>query len=234
VSALTIGAPVIVGDLDMGKLKGDVRELAWAPDGKAFYLQTADGPSQTPKFRHYTISVETAAVTALDAQPDWAVQYWEYKSDRAAPGIGSLMIDVEQKIETIKAGTGPAGALDRTSSPAGGGNIMDTDNIAKGTDQYQKATVIRLKLLDETVSEFLNERPVPGMMFSWGPEKSGAIAYTDRDGRLTLFDQGKHRKHVSGAKDAVFPAWTTDGSRLAWLQKSGRKRYTLKYATVDR
>jgi hypothetical protein len=34
--------------------------------------------------------------------------------------------------------------------------------------------------------------------------------------------------------DALVPAWTMDGSRLAWAQKSGRTRYTLMYATVSR
>jgi len=144
------------------------------------------------------------------------------------------MIEVEQKIETIKAGTGPAGALDRSASPAGGGNFADPESISKGSDQYQKANVVRLKLLDETVSEFVNEPPVPGAMFSWGPAKSGAIAFTDRDGRLTLLDQRKHKHAVSGVKDARFPAWTLDGTRLAWVQRTGRKKYTLMYATVDR
>ena len=44
-----------------------------------------------------------------------------------------------------------------------------------------------------------------------------------RDGRLTLPDQRKHKHGVSGAKDAPFPAWTLDGTRLAWVQRNGRK-----------
>ncbi|HEX7138498.1 MAG TPA: hypothetical protein VF219_11650, partial [Vicinamibacterales bacterium] len=68
----------------------------------------------------------------------------------------------------------------------------------------------------------------------WGPEKSGAIAFTDRDGRLLLLDQHKHKQTVAGAKDARFPAWTLDGTRLAWVQRNGRKRVTLLYATLAR
>jgi hypothetical protein len=233
VSALKIGAPTAIAELDLGKLKGDLRQLAWSPDGSRLYVQTAEGSPESPKLHHYWVAVDGGALAGIDAEPDWAAKYWSFKSDRSAPGIGSLMIDVEQKIETIKAGTGPAGALDRTSDPRGGGNVMDAESIAKGTDQYQKANVVRLKLLDETVSEFVNQRPVPGLTFSWGPEKSGAIAYTDRDGRLVLFDQHKHRQIVSAAKDASLPAWTTDGARLAWAHKSGRKKYTLLYATIS-
>jgi len=39
---------------------------------------------------------------------------------------------------------------------------------------------------------------------------------------------------VAGAKDAVLPAWTRDGSRLAWAQKTGRRKYALVAAAVSR
>jgi hypothetical protein len=234
VAALKIGTPTSIVELDMGRLKGDLRQVGWSPDGEWLYVQTAEGSAQSPKIHHYGVAITGDALRPLDVEPDWAEHYWAFKSDRSAPGIGSLVIGVEQKIETIKAGTGPAGALDRSSGNTAVGNLGDPDSIAKGTDQYQKANVVRLKLLDETISEFVNEPAVPGAMFSWGPEKSGAIAFTDRDGRLTLLDQRKHKHAVSGIKDARFPAWTLDGTRLAWVQRNGRKKYTLMYATVDR
>jgi hypothetical protein len=196
-------------------------------------VQTAEGHSPGEKLRYYTVAVTGGAVKGIDTPPEWATSFWAYKSDRAAPGIGSLMIDVEQKIETIKVGPGQAGALDREASPVGG-NVGNFDTFAKGNDANQKATVNRLTLLGETISEFVNERPIPGLMFSWGPAFSGAIAYTDRDGRLMLLDQKKHKQTVSGAKDALLPAWSIDGSRLAWAQKSGRNKYTLVWATVSR
>ena len=56
---------------------------------------------------------------------------------------------------------------------------------------------------------------------------SGAIAYTDREsGHLMLLDQHKRKQTIAGVKDALLPAWSIDGSRLAWVQKSGRKKYT--------
>ena len=48
-----------------------------------------------------------------------------------------------------------------------------------------------------------------------------------------LLDQHKHKQTVSGVKDALLPAWSTDGTRLAWVQKTGRKKYTLVWATVS-
>ncbi len=233
VAALIIGAPTTVAELDLGKLKGDLRQIGWAPEGGRLYIQTADGNPQSPKLHHYWVAIEGGAIAGVDAQPDWAQAYWAFKSDRSAPGIGSLMIDLEQKLETLKVGTGSAGALDRESGGVGG-NVGNVETMAKGNDQNQKQNVMRLMLLGETISEFVNERPIPGLMFGWGPDKSGAIAYTDRDGRLMLLDQQKHKRTVTGVKDALLPAWTTDGTRLAWVQKSGRRKYTLVYATVTR
>lgn len=233
VSKLTIGAPAPIAELDLGKLKGELRQIAWSPDGSRLYIQTADGSPQAPKLRHYWVALEGGAVLGIDAPPEWVQPYWAFKSDRAAPGIGSLMIELEVKVETMKVGTGQAGALDRESNPIGG-NVGNVDTIAKANDQNQKQYVHRLTLLGETISEFVNARPIPGLMFSWGPEKSGAIAFTDRDGRLLLLDQQKHKRAIAGVKDALLPAWTTDGSRLAWVQKSGRRKYTLVYAPVER
>lgn len=233
VSALAVGAPVSIGELDLGRLKGDLRQVAWSPDATQLYVQTGEGNPQSPKLRHYAVAIAGGAVTALDSQPDWAERYWAFKSDRAAPGIGSLMIDVEQKIENMKFGPGSAGAADRASNGIGAENINSAANVEKAAES-QHVNVVRFRVLDETVSEFVNERPVPGLMFGWGPDKSGAIAFTDRDGRLMIADQLKHKRTIAGAKDAQFPAWTMDGSRLAWVQKTGRKKATLLYATVTR
>jgi hypothetical protein len=49
-----------------------------------------------------------------------------------------------------------------------------------------------------------------------------------------LLDRNRHKQTVSGAKDALLPAWSIDGARLAWAQKSGRKKYTLRWATVTK
>jgi len=132
----------------------------------------------------------------------------------------------------MKYGTGSAGAIDQGDRASGGMTTIGAN--AERAALSDKNHVVRLKLLDETVSEFVNEQPIPGLMFGWGPVRSGAIAFTDRDGRLFLFDQARHKQGVAGAKDALLPAWSMDGSRLAWVQKSGRKKFTLVYATVTR
>lgn len=188
VSTLRVGAPTIVAELDLGKLKGELRQIAWSPDGSELYVQTAEGTSSSAKLRHYTVAATGGAMKGLDVPPEWAESFWAFKSDRAAPGIGSLMIDVEQKLEKIKIGTG-SGRPDEGAGGAGNGAPVDIEKTAEG----QRQNVVRLTLVGEAIGEFVNTRPVPGLTFSWGPAFSGAIAYTDRDGRLMLLDRNTHK-----------------------------------------
>jgi hypothetical protein len=233
VSTLIVGAPATVTELDLGKLKGELRQVGWSIDDTQLYVQTADGDPQSPKLHHYTVPVAGGAPKSVDAQPEWAKAYWADKSDRTAPGVPALMIDVEQKFETMKYGTGSAGAADRASSGLGANNINSGDNMDKAA-LSERLNVVRLTLLGETVSEFVNERAIPGLMFGWGPRGTGVIAYTDREGRLKLLDQDAHKRTIAAAKDALLPAWSTEGDRIAWVQKSGRKKYVLMVAGMSR
>jgi len=234
VSALVVGSPATVIELDLGKLKGEPRQLAWSPDKSSLYIQTADGNPPSLKLHHYVLTIAAAArpdaIQTIGAPPDWAASYWSIKSDRSAPGIPSLEIDVEQKIENMKYGTGSAGAAERS----GGGNVNSAGNLEAAAQQMDN-NVVRLTLLGETVSEFVNAQPIPGLLFGWGPEKSGTIAYIAADGgRLMLLDQHKHHQSVAGTKEALLPAWSLDGTQLAWLQKSGRRKYAVMSAAVGR
>ncbi len=231
VSTLEIGPPTLVTQVDTGKLKGDLRRLAWAPDGATLYLQTAEGNPPIEKLHHYTVAVQGGAVTMIDQEPEWAARYWAVKQDRTAPGLPSLVIDVKQGQENIKTGTGPAGVLDRSSDPLGAPN-PSPDNLAQGTMGNQKANVVRLQLLGEDIGVWTNERVIPGTRFGWGPSGSGSLVFVGPDGRLVFFDQQKHRKTVAGARDAILPAWSTDGARLAYLEKVGRKKYALTWVSV--
>jgi hypothetical protein len=230
VSDVKVGAPTTITTLDLGKLKGDLRQVGWSPDGTELYVQTADGNPSSEKLRHYIVPVAGGAPKPVDAEPEWATDYWGFKSDRFAPGLRSILIDVEQKLEKTKIGTGSGRPGEMANAGgAAGANPVDIEKTAEGQHQ----NVARLKLFGETISEFVNQVPIPGLMFSWGPRGSGAIAYTDREvGRLMLLDQHKHKQTVTGIKDALLPAWSTDGTRLAWVQKDGRKKYALVWATV--
>lgn len=228
-SAVRIGAPSTVADLDLGKLRGELRQIGWSRDGAELYLQTADGPEASGKIRHYVVPVAGGDPQPIAAQPEWAADYWGFKSDRFAPGLRTLIIGFEQKQEKVKVGTG-SGRPGEQAGGSPGTTPVDIEKTAEG--QYQNYA--RLTFAGETISEFLNQKPIPGLMFSWGPVGSGAMVYTTRElGHLMLIDQHNRKQTVSGVKDALLPAWSTDGARLAWVQKSGRKKYTLVWAAVS-
>jgi hypothetical protein len=231
-SAVKVGAPTTVTELDLGKLKGDLRQLAWSRDGSELYIQTAEGDPDSPKLRHYVIPVAGGAAKPIDQEPEWATDYWGFKSDRFAPGLRSIVIEFEQKQEKTKVGTG-SGRPGEMAGTAGGSASTGSIDIEK-TSEALLHNYARLVLFGERISEFVNQRPIPGLMFSWGPVGSGAIAYTDREqGHLMILDQHKHKQTVPGVKDALLPAWSTDGTRLAWVQKTSRKKYSLVWATVS-
>jgi Tol biopolymer transport system component len=47
-------------------------------------------------------------------------------------------------------------------------------------------------------------------------------------------DQAARRKVVGAIKNASMPAWSGDGTRLAFVQKTGKRRYRLMTAAVGR
>ena len=231
VSTIKVGAPASVTALDLGKLKGDVEELAWAPDGTQFYLQMVESKG---KVSHYLIATDGGAITTIHIRPPWANDYWKFKSDRYAPGIESLVIDVKQNYETVRYGTGSAGALDRQNGSGGqNANATSVDNVSKAA-LGQQQSVVKLVLLGETIGTWVDQRPTPGTTFSWGPSGSGAMAFVDEKGQLVLLDNHQHKQIVSNAKEVSMPAWSMDGSRLAWLAKAGRNKYMLSWAVITR
>jgi hypothetical protein len=232
VTSVSVGPPTAVAELDLGKLKGDLRRVSWSADGSELYIQTAEGAPPSEKVHHYLVARIGGPVTPAESQPEWAERYWALKSDRSAPGNPSLMIDVDRKLESMKYGTGSAGAIEG-GDRAGGGTVMSANNVERAALREQQ-TVVRLTLLGETVGEFVNERPVPGRTFSWGPRGTGIIAYTDREGHLKLLDQNQHKLTVAGVKDALLPAWSSDGTRIAYVQKSARRKYTLYWRPVTK
>jgi ribosomal protein L24E len=232
VSALTVGPPTTIAEIDVGKLKGSPQRLAWAPGGDSFELRTADGDKPTDQVHFYTVTVAGGGVVAIEREPEWAAAYWAFKSDRFAPGLPSLIIDLQQGSENLKVGTGGGVGSDRTANL--GTDAGPSAGMIEKTAESQKERVFRLTLLGETIGEWVNATPVPGQTFSWGPKGSGAIAFVDADGRLFLFDQQKHKRAIAGVKDATLPAWTTDGSALAFLRKTGRRKYALTSVATTR
>jgi hypothetical protein len=229
VSTLRIGPSAIVAELDLGKLKGQFRRVSWSPDATQLYVPTAEGMPPSEKLRHDVVDTAGGPVTPIDKEREWAAGSWTFKSDRYASGNPSLVIDVEQKLETVRIGTGSAGAADRASDGLGAGNINLAANVERAAES-RKQHVVRLTLLDRRVHQRAADSRTD---IRWGPRGTGAIAFTDR-GHLVLLDQQTHKQTVVGVKNALLPAWSSDGARIAYLQKTGRRTYRLMTAAVSK
>jgi hypothetical protein len=228
VSKLNVEPPTAVTELDPGQMEGDLRQLAWSTDDSQIYIQTAEGDVSAPTLRHYIVPASGGSPTKVDAAPPWAIIFWDVKSGQSAPGVASLPGSTPLVIEAQKKTEKEAG-MSRVGRDGG----FDSGQVSAANDTSTTTQMLVLKLLGETVGEISAAQPVPGMTFSWAPAGTGAIVYTDHNGRLLLFDQHKHKQTIAGVKEATLPAWSTDGGRLAWAQKSGRRKYTLMTATIN-
>ena len=64
----------------------------------------------------------------------------------------------------------------------------------------------------------------PGTNFSWAPAPLQLLAFARREGgpiivlRCSRFEAGTQRHQA-----ALLPAWSSDGKRLAWIERKGKK-----------
>jgi hypothetical protein len=234
-----------VGEIDTGKLKGEPSRLAWSPDGTTLYLQTVerDRFGNTKEY-HYTMPAAGGEAKKVDVQPDWAARYWTWKSAPAAPGAPAFKFDIDTRRETRRATSAPTGGGlagmggDPTASGGGGGGRgsgggTGANEAANVALQGQTAQITSLRLKGEVVGEFVNEPVRPGLTFGWAPQGKSAIAFADREGRLTVMDEQGGNIRVSGTDDVLLPAWSEDGKQLAFLEKDGRRKFKVKIASLD-
>jgi hypothetical protein len=220
VSSLSVAAPTFVCELDLNQLKGELRRLSWSPDSRSLHLQTA-GPDATP--HDYIVSVVDGVVSLAFGEPEWAAHYWAMKSNLAAPGVPSLRLEVQLNNRRTR-------PTPFTGGTANGGAY--TPDVKNPVDAFESEVTLRLQGLE--LGSWINDAPMAGDTFGWGPPASAAIVYVGRGDRLTLMDQEKRRTVVATAKGAAFPAWSTDGTRLAFVQRTGKKKYRLMVAAVGR
>lgn len=235
VASLTVSRPVTLATIDAREVGGAPSRLSWSPNSRELYFQTLEGAFGKPDatLRHYVFSVPSGSRTTLPAEPEWASAYWLAKSGQTSPDPNPLRIELESELRRERTTSVPrGGALARGGTSTGNGTSMDDGVAAAYTSQ--NIVVNTMELHAETVGEFYNSVIVPGLTFGWGPPGARLIAFAGKKGgRIFIMDERGRKKSVQGSKDAVLPAWSSDGAELAWLQKDGRRGYVLQVAHVS-
>ncbi len=99
--------------------------------------------------------------------------------------------------------------------------------------QSQRQTVFTLRAKGTVVGEWVNTPVVPGVSFAWAPAPARVLAYTKPEGGpIALLDDTGHRQELTASGTAILPAWSNDGSRIAWVQRTDRKHHQVLVATI--
>jgi len=233
VSTVTVTPAAAVVEIDMGKLKGELRRLSWSPDGAEFYIQTAEADTRLGwKLRHYLVARDGKPPRSVGEEPPWSVAYWDWKSGQAAPGVPGMKIEIDRQTKLVNTTATPKGGdLARGGVTSGMG--ISSAEATDAAQKVQNANIITLRLKGEVLGEYVNAPVFPGFAFGWGPTRSGLVAFAGSAGRLVLMDEQGRKQEIADSKAVVLPGWTQDGTRLAWLEKIGRKKFTLRVADVS-
>jgi len=218
VSALAVSQPQMICEIDLATLKGELRRLSWSPDAAYLHLQTVEDRTIAHDF---IIALEDRELSVAFGEPEWAAAYWARKSDLAAPGLPSLKLEITQANRRTR-------PMPFTGGFANGG--AQTPDVKNSVDAYEAELTLRLAGVE--IGNWINGAPLAGETFGWGPTGSGALTFVDRQGRLSLVDERRRTQTAAGVKGAWMPAWSGDGARIAFLQKSGRRRYRVMIAAV--
>ncbi len=238
VGNLQVSEPAQIAELDMDKLKGQPFRLAWSPDGSQLYVQTLEGSfadanagKPTAKLRHYLFtSTPGASKKDLQGPPDWFAAYWNGKNGQHPVDAPGLRIEPKTEQRRAQATAAPSGG----DLAKGGEQGASVSNIQSSTGSVS-VPVTTLVYKGEKIGEFVNSPMVPGLTYGWGPSGTNVIAFAEpKDGEILIMDDQAKKLKVDGTKDGILPAWSPDGTRLAWLQKDGKKKFKLLVSTVSR
>ena len=230
VSQLTVSTPTTLTVVDVDKIDGEPWRLAWSPDGTQLHLAAIKRKGTQLQQTDWVIDLQSPTAKPAAPLPEWATKYWEWKSWKSAPGNAAFEIGLDQQRKNVSA----------TARPMGGDLARGGASVSPGTSVEEAAggtstnlLVITMTLKGEIIGRWEGEPMVPGMTFGWGPQGSDMMAFAGQDGKLALVDLQGRKQKINGTKDVRLPAWSVDGTRLAWVEKQDKKKFRIQIANVS-
>jgi hypothetical protein len=235
-SVITLQAPQRIVDIDTGTMPGDPLRLSWSPDGTQLFLLSVerDNIGGIKSTHRFVIPLDHPALDPTDDEPSWSSKYWAWKSGQISPAAPAFRIDVTQERKLVRSVAAPTGgAMARGGAAGDPFDGTPLGDVATAASTAQTVTVFTLKAKGTVIGEWTNEAVVPGLNFGWAPAPRRLLVYAKADGGplMTLDDEGR-KTELKGADKAILPAFSDDGTRLAWLERTDRKHYTLMIADV--
>jgi hypothetical protein len=215
VASLAVAPPLTLAQVERRALHGEPSRLAWSADGTRLYLQSRDGLGRAVRYRHFQMRLGETAFTPLDEEPGWAAEYWHSKVTEAAPGLPALKIEVS--VDTHRTRVAPIAGGFASAATGTGSDAASTVTLA----------YVTLSFLGVEIGRWATDEAKSGVTFGWGPAGSGAVAFVDRQGRLTLIDKERRVRPVARTTHVLLPAWSPDGNYVAYLEQQGRSGYRL-------
>jgi len=217
---LVLAGPETVLEIDGSTARGVPTRLAWSPDGGQIYVRL----SVFDRWANETVSFLLATLAArevapLAAEPAWAPRYWAWKSAPVSPADPDFRIKLETREDLVRTtNVGREGNIGQNVSDPTAPLDEVVVNAARAT---QKVHFETLWLHGHAIDRAVNRAVVPGRTFGWAPAPSALIAYADEKRRLVLMDATGRTRRVGVTRQVLLPAWSGDGTRVAFLQKAG-------------